>query len=141
MWNPYLKYYRLQTLKLLQKNVESFTSKPNVHGTFWNLHIKIKKLISRKQLNWNFVWFARMHHLRWTQWMTMWDLRIGRRTAGRPKMRWADNFKKTAGMQWSTQARNRATWKALEREAIQVLWTKSVYHRSQCYKNHPTCIA
>ena len=82
------------------------------------------------QLKW--IWgghVVRMHHLRWTQ---MWDPRIGRRTAGRPKMRWADDFKKTAGTQWSTQTRRRATWKALEREATQALWTKSVHHRSQC---------
>ena len=55
----------IHVLKVLQKNFECFTSKPNTHGTFWNLHIKINyiyiyiyiyiylKLID--QLNWNFV--------------------------------------------------------------------------------------
>ena len=75
-----------------------------------------------QQLKWR--WgghVARMHHLLWMQQTTMWDPRIGQRTAGRPKMRWADDFKKTAGTRWSTQARSRATWRALEREATQVL--------------------
>ena len=75
-----------------------------------------------QQLKWR--WgghVARMHHLRWTQRTTLWDPRIGRRTAGRPKMRCVDDFIKTAGTQWSTQARNRATWRALEREATQAL--------------------
>ena len=47
----------------------------------------------------------------------LWDPRIGRRTAGRPKMKGADDFKRTSGTQWSTQA----TCRAQEREATQVL--------------------
>ena len=30
----------IHVLKLLQKNIECFTSNPNAHGTFCNLHIK-----------------------------------------------------------------------------------------------------
>ena len=62
-----------------------------------------------QQLKWR--WgghVARMHHLRWTQQMTMWDPRIGWRTVGTPKMRWTDDFKKTAGTQWSTQAKEQS---------------------------------
>ena len=33
-------------LKLIQKNVERYTSKLNAHGTFWNLHIKINLKIN-----------------------------------------------------------------------------------------------
>ena len=51
----------IHVLKLPQKNFESFTSKPNAHGTFWNLHIKINLKIyiaeTNRQWNWNLACF------------------------------------------------------------------------------------
>ena len=38
---------------------------------------------------------------------TTWDPYEGRRTRGRPRMRWADAMKHIAGPQWSSVARNR----------------------------------
>ena len=40
----------IHVLKLLQENFECFTSKPNAHGTFRNLNIKIN-LISLKLID------------------------------------------------------------------------------------------
>ncbi|PSN30570.1 hypothetical protein C0J52_26213 [Blattella germanica] len=40
--------------------------------------------------------------------------RIGKRTQGRPRRRWADIFKEHAGRQWSRLAGNRKKWKCLE---------------------------
>ena len=39
------------------ENVQCFTSKPNAHGTFWNLHVKINLIFLKliDQFNWNFV--------------------------------------------------------------------------------------
>ena len=51
----------IRVLKLLQKNFECFTSNPNSHETFWNLHITINKKVNisdtNGQLNWNLVCF------------------------------------------------------------------------------------
>ena len=41
----------IHALKLIQKNVEYFTSKPNAHGTIWNLHIKINLKIHISETN------------------------------------------------------------------------------------------
>ena len=41
----------IQVLKLLQKNFECSASKPNAHGTFWNLHIKINFKMNISETN------------------------------------------------------------------------------------------
>ena len=57
--NKLLAYIYIYTLKLIQKSFECFTSNPNAHGTFWNLHIKfnLKIHISKTSgpVNSNFV--------------------------------------------------------------------------------------
>ena len=39
LWDPYLKL--LYNPETYTEKVECFTSKPNAHGTFWHLFIKI----------------------------------------------------------------------------------------------------
>ena len=41
----------IHILKLLHKNVECFTSEPNAHGIFWNLHIKSNLKINTSETN------------------------------------------------------------------------------------------
>ena len=48
-WN----YYIGCLLKPLQKNVECFTLKPNAHSTYWNLHIKLIKILISQKYNEN----------------------------------------------------------------------------------------
>ena len=51
----------IHVLKLIEKNFECFTSKPNAHGTFWNLHIKINLKINIFFFFFFFFFFAYLH--------------------------------------------------------------------------------
>ncbi|KAJ4449719.1 hypothetical protein ANN_01123 [Periplaneta americana] len=69
------------------------------------------------ELKWN--WgghVARKRDTQWTYRVTMWDPRIGKRSAGRQRTIWADIFAQRAGKQWKRRARNRSTWKKLSKE-------------------------
>ncbi|CAH2235423.1 jg13281 [Pararge aegeria aegeria] len=53
---------------------------------------------------------------KWTKAMTEWEVRDGsKRNKGRQRKRWVDDIKQTAGILWSRKARNRHTWKHLEK--------------------------
>ncbi|KAJ4428883.1 hypothetical protein ANN_25876 [Periplaneta americana] len=59
---------------------------------------------------------ARLRDGRWTQKVTLWDPRIGKRSRRRPRRRWADLFSERAGSHLSRRARNRNDWKNLRRQ-------------------------
>jgi hypothetical protein len=59
---------------------------------------------------------AQLDHTRWTHRLTMWDPIIGKRNVGRQRIRWADSLKRTAGMQWTTRARDRHMWRDLGKD-------------------------
>ena len=61
---------------------------------------------------------ARMDKNRWTDKLTMWDPRKGRRNVGRQRTRWAEQPKRLAGDQWSRSAENRVLWKELEKKKL-----------------------
>ncbi|PSN37693.1 putative uncharacterized transposon-derived protein F52C9.6 [Blattella germanica] len=63
---------------------------------------------------------TRLKDNRWTYKTTVWDPRIGKRTQGRPRRRWADLFKEHAGRQWSRLAGNREKWRCLEYQLCSV---------------------
>jgi hypothetical protein len=48
---------------------------------------------------------ARKDQRRWAKATSVWDVRLGKRSTGRPKTQWADTFKRAAG-QWSRTANN-----------------------------------
>ncbi|KAJ4443124.1 hypothetical protein ANN_04774 [Periplaneta americana] len=55
---------------------------------------------------------------RWTHAVTMWDLYVGKKGQGRPRLRWSDMFAKYAEKQWSMTAKNRVLWKELEKVMV-----------------------
>ncbi|KAJ4437757.1 hypothetical protein ANN_13695 [Periplaneta americana] len=59
---------------------------------------------------------ARLRDGRWTQTVTLWDPRIGNRSRGRPRRRWAALFSERVGSHWSSRARNREDWRNLRRQ-------------------------
>ncbi|PSN57651.1 hypothetical protein C0J52_05422, partial [Blattella germanica] len=74
---------------------------------------EIKHLATSKKWKWG-SHVTRLQDNRWTYKTTVWDPRIGKRTQGRPRCRWADLFKEHAGCQWSRLAGNREQWRRLE---------------------------
>lgn len=79
------------------------------------IRTKMRDVVERAEnLKWK--WgghVARMDHQKWTNRITMWDPREGRRHVGRQKTRWADYFRTRAGSQWSRVARDREVWRQL----------------------------
>ncbi|KAJ4440151.1 hypothetical protein ANN_08289 [Periplaneta americana] len=59
---------------------------------------------------------ARLRDGRWTQKVTLWDPRIGKRSPGRPRRRWADLFSERVGSHWSSRARHREDWRNIRRQ-------------------------
>ena len=51
--------------------------------------------------------------IRWTIRTTEWQVRKGRRSRGRPKMRWKDDIMKWKGATWTRTAKDRKKWKEL----------------------------
>ncbi|KAJ4432168.1 hypothetical protein ANN_20784 [Periplaneta americana] len=58
----------------------------------------------------------RIWNERWTQKVTLWDPRIGKRSPGRPRRRWADLFSERVGSYWSSRARHREDWRNIRRQ-------------------------
>ena len=56
---------------------------------------------------------ARLQNTRWAYLSTVWSPRLGQRHRGRPGTRWADVFKKVAGVHWTRIAGNRNEWRHL----------------------------
>ncbi|KAJ4435614.1 hypothetical protein ANN_18230 [Periplaneta americana] len=59
---------------------------------------------------------ARLRDTQWTNRVTMWDPRIGKRSAGRQRTRRADTFTQRARKQWTSRARSRSKWRKLSKE-------------------------
>ncbi|KAJ4433633.1 hypothetical protein ANN_15943 [Periplaneta americana] len=59
---------------------------------------------------------ARLRDGRWTQTVTLWDPRIGKRSRGRPRRRWANLFSGRVGSHWSSRGRHREDWRNLRRK-------------------------
>ncbi|XP_047103493.1 uncharacterized protein LOC124722364 [Schistocerca piceifrons] len=57
---------------------------------------------------------VRLQDDRWTERATTWDPYIGKRFLGRPRPKWLDLFRKQAGIQWTSIARNKKELKELE---------------------------
>ena len=55
---------------------------------------------------------ARMTDNRWTQRVTDWRPRIGKRSRGRQTRRWRDDIVQQKGMVWSRAAKDREKWRA-----------------------------
>ena len=55
---------------------------------------------------------ARMEDNRWTQRITNWQPRIGKRSRGRPTIRWRDDLVQHKGATWGRKARERESWKS-----------------------------
>ena len=58
---------------------------------------------------------ARMIDNRWTNKLTEWTPREGRRQRGRPKRRWREDVEEKAGTAWTRLAQDRLAWKQLWR--------------------------
>ena len=56
---------------------------------------------------------ARLQNTRWAYLSAVWSPRLGQRHRGRPGTRWADVFKKVAGVHWTRIAGNRNEWRHL----------------------------
>ena len=56
---------------------------------------------------------ARLHQDRWAYATTMWDPRRGKRSRGRPRQRWRQEFSAVMGGTWTRVARDRVKWKEI----------------------------
>ena len=79
-------------------------------------------LVEIKKKKW--VWAGhvmRRQDNRWSLRVTEWIPREGKRGRGRPKVRWADEIKKFAGIKWSQLAQDRDNWRSMG-EAFALQW-------------------
>lgn len=64
-----------------------------------------------KKLKWNWAGhMVRSKKKKWTNEITVWCPRDGKRRKGRQKIRWEDDIKKVAGITWQRNAENRQIW-------------------------------
>ena len=54
-----------------------------------------------------------MKNNRWTKNYTQWEPKRGKRSRGRPNIRWQDDIEKKEGTTWSRKALDRRQWKTL----------------------------
>lgn len=75
------------------------------------------------RLKWSFAGHnARQKDNRWNTAIQQWRPWMGKRTRGRPQMRWGDDIKKIGGTHWKRKAQNRNDWKILGEAYVQN-WT------------------
>jgi hypothetical protein len=65
---------------------------------------------------------ARCASGKWTKRLLCWRPRAWTRGVGRPQLRWTDDVKEIAGINWMQTAQSRATWKLMEEAYVQQ-WT------------------
>jgi hypothetical protein len=69
-------------------------------------------VVRSKELKWQWAGHvARLTDNRWTKQVTEWIPSNGKRKRARPKTRWEDEIRKSAGVTWMRMARNREQWK------------------------------
>ena len=85
----------------------------------WSMLKSAAQQASRSKWKWA-GHIARLHHTRWAQATTMWDLYRDKRSRGRLSTRWADYFNKLIGPHWSKVARDRNEWKVLGNQLNEV---------------------
>ncbi|CAF4744183.1 unnamed protein product [Pieris macdunnoughi] len=67
------------------------------------------------QMKWRWTGhMLRSPHEKWSKIVTEWYPRDGKRRRGRPRKRWEDELKLTAGYNWRRVANDREQWKGLE---------------------------
>ena len=69
-----------------------------------------------QQLKWQ--WgghVCRLDAARWAYATTTKDQRTGKRTVGRPWVKWADLFRKVAGKKWTRVVKYRNVWRAFQK--------------------------
>jgi len=67
-------------------------------------------------LKWNWAGHVARHNEKWSNKVTRWRPWGMKRSVGRPKQRWYDDLKRTAGLNWYQTAQNREAWRSM-REA------------------------
>ncbi|PSN56653.1 putative uncharacterized transposon-derived protein F52C9.6 [Blattella germanica] len=100
----------------MQRKISGVTIKDRILNTVLRQRAQateIEHLATRKKWKWG-GHVTRLKDNRWTYKTTVWDPRIGKRTQGRPRRRWADLFKEHGGRQWPRLAGNREKWRCLE---------------------------
>jgi hypothetical protein len=80
---------RIQNTELRRSGIEDVDSRAYLTKWLWGGHV------------------GRMDQERWT----VWDPRFVGRSRGRPRLRWAQEFKMAVGAHWTTTARDRQKWK------------------------------
>lgn len=83
----------------------------------------LQDIVARvKELKWQWAGhIARLTDNRWTKLVTEWIPPNGKRKRARPKTRWEDEIRKSAGVTWMRMARNREQWK-IHGEAFILQW-------------------
>ncbi|KAJ4442495.1 hypothetical protein ANN_04081 [Periplaneta americana] len=122
---PNLDIVRETTLKYTNMPEENAKKNTGHHATRQNDNEILQRLTNTTDAaeratatKWTWVGgehVARLHQTRWTHAVTMWDLYVGKRGQGRPRLRWSDMFTKEVRKQWSRTAKNRVLWKELEK--------------------------
>ncbi|KAI8437727.1 hypothetical protein MSG28_011961 [Choristoneura fumiferana] len=122
--------YACQTWKF-NKNVKDkiMTCQRGIERSMLNIkkiqkirHIKIRNITKATDgltqaltLKWKWAGHvARLQDQRWTKCVTAWKGPIGKRKKGRPRNRWEDEIKRTAGLNWMDTAKSREVWLTLE---------------------------
>jgi hypothetical protein len=65
---------------------------------------------------------ARRSDDRWSAKLTFWKPNTGKRKRGRPKERWSEELRRTAGKRWKWKAKDRDKWREMG-EAFVQQWT------------------
>ncbi|KAJ4437106.1 hypothetical protein ANN_17241 [Periplaneta americana] len=123
LWLSNMVYEKLRQMvnvcqRKMERKIMQVTLKDLIRNVDLGKNTDMKDAVQvADELKWN--WgghVTRMPDTQWTFRVTMWDPRIGKRSAGRQKIRWADTFTQRAGKQWTRRARSRSTWKKLSKE-------------------------
>ena len=115
----------VQKLQTAQRSMKrcmlGITRRDKKRITWIRNQTKVFDIIERiKQLKWKWAGhIARREDNRWSTITLQWYPRDVKRPRRRPQVRWDDEIRKVAGVNWMTKALNRKQWKNLGETYIQ----------------------
>ena len=115
----------IQRLQTTQRSMErcmlGITRRDRKRITWIRSQTKVFDVIERiKHLKWQWAGhIARRQDNRWTTRVLDWYPRDTKRPRKRPQVRWSDEIRKLAGVNWKSKASERGKWKSLEETFIQ----------------------
>lgn len=106
--------------RAIERKILGVTLRDHKTNTWIRARTGVEDVITRvASLKWNWAGHVARGTEKWSGKVIRWRPWTEKRNVGRPQMRWSDDIKRTAGLNWYREAQNREHWKSMREAYIQ----------------------